>query len=135
MSLFDYYIMIDWSGAARRTGKRAVTIWIAHGRTDADTPYIESPSSRTEAVHSVRSVLQENLINGLRTLICFDFAYGYPVDFAAALEAAIGKSDPTLPWLLIWKYLSNTIIDDQETAASRKPSNRSNRFEVANDIN
>ena len=56
-------------------------------------------------------------------------------DFAGALEAAIGKSDRALPWLLIWKYLSNTIIDDQGTAASGKPSNRSNRFEVANDIN
>jgi hypothetical protein len=31
MRLFDFYIMVDWSGAARRRGRRSDTIWIAHG--------------------------------------------------------------------------------------------------------
>ena len=31
MSLFDFYIMVDWSGATRRRGMRADTIWIAYG--------------------------------------------------------------------------------------------------------
>jgi precorrin-8X/cobalt-precorrin-8 methylmutase len=70
-----------------------------------------------------------------RVLICFDFAYGYPVDFAAALQAATGKSDRDLPWLLVWQYLSEHIKDDEGTVPGAKPNNRSNRFEVANRIN
>jgi molybdopterin molybdotransferase len=67
-------------------------------------------------------------------LLCFDFAYGYPIDFAAALQVATGKSDRVLPWLMVWQYLSEQIKDDQGTAPGAKPSNRSNRFEVANQI-
>jgi ABC-type uncharacterized transport system substrate-binding protein len=31
MPLFDFYIMVDWSGGARRRAGRSDTIWIAHG--------------------------------------------------------------------------------------------------------
>jgi precorrin-8X/cobalt-precorrin-8 methylmutase len=40
-----------------------------------------------------------------------------------------------LPWLLVWQYLRNHIKDDEGTAPGAKPNNRSNRFEVANQIN
>lgn len=73
--------------------------------------------------------------SGRRVLVCFDFAYGYPVDFPAALQAATGKSDSDLPWLMVWQYLSEQIKDDERTLQGREPSNRSNRFEVANRIN
>jgi hypothetical protein len=33
MPLFDFYIMLDWSGAARRIGGRSDMIWIAQGDT------------------------------------------------------------------------------------------------------
>jgi hypothetical protein len=59
----------------------------------------------------------------------------FPVDFAVALQAATGKSDRDLPWLLVWQYLSEHIKDDEGTAPGAKPNNRSNRFEVANQIN
>ena len=49
MPLFDFYIMVDWSGGVRRRGKRADTIWIAHKPTIADAPLTDSPFSRTEA--------------------------------------------------------------------------------------
>ena len=55
------------------------------------------------------------------------------MDFAAALESATGKSD--VPWRLVWQYLTETVKDDMETLPNRGPSNRSNRFEVANLIN
>src|SRR5690348_11194056 len=35
MPLFDFYIMVDWSGGARRRCGRSDTIWIAHGRRTA----------------------------------------------------------------------------------------------------
>jgi hypothetical protein len=55
------------------------------------------------------------------------------MDFAAALESATGKSD--LPWRLVWQYLSEKVRDDMGTLPDRRPTNRSNRFEVANLIN
>jgi hypothetical protein len=103
MPLFDFYIMADWSGGARRRGGRSDTIWIAHGPAIADAPLTDSPFSRTEAVHLIHSLLVNGIESNLRVLVCFDFAYGYPVDFAAALQVATGKSDQDLPWLMVWK--------------------------------
>jgi hypothetical protein len=135
MSFFDFYIMVDWSGGARRRGGRSDTIWIAHGPTIADAPLTDSPFSRTEAIHLIHSLLVNEIESKRSVLLCFDFAYGYPVDFAAAFQAATGKSDLDLPWLMVWRYLSEQIRDDEGTALGAKPNNRSNRFEVANQIN
>jgi hypothetical protein len=57
------------------------------------------------------------------------------VDFAAALQVATGASDKDLPWIMVWHYLNQAIKDDEGTAPSGRPTNRSNRFEVANQIN
>lgn len=135
MPFFDFYIMVDWSGGARRRGGRSDTIWIAYGATIADAPLTDSPFSRTEAVRLIRSLLVNEIESNLRVLVCFDFAYGYPVDFGAALQAATGKPERDLPWSVVWQYLSEQIKDDEGTTPSAKPSNRSNRFEVANQIN
>ena len=43
--------------------------------------------------------------------------------------------DHTLPWLAVWEFLRSEIIDDEGTTSDRKPTNRSNRFEVANKVN
>jgi hypothetical protein len=50
MSLFDAYVMTDWSGGSRRRKNRQDAIWIAHGAGEDDSPQTESPSSRTEAI-------------------------------------------------------------------------------------
>ena len=135
MPLFDFYIMVDWSGGARRRSGRSDTIWIAHGRRTADTPLTDSPRSRTEAIELIEPVLERAIRSKQRVLLCFDFAYGYPVDFAPALQAATGKSDRDLPWITVWQYLSEHLKDDDGTTPGAKPSNRSNRFEVADRIN
>jgi hypothetical protein len=135
MALFDSYIMVDWSGGARRRGGRSDTIWIAHGPRTAETPLTHSPHSRTEAIRLIPSLVLKEIESQRRVLLCFDFAYGYPVDFAAALQAATGKSDRDLPWITVWQYLSEHLKDDEGTAPAAKPSNRSNRFEVADRIN
>ena len=57
----------------------------------------------------------------------FDFAYSYPVDFAAALQAETGMSDTDMPWLTVWQYLSEHIKDDEGMTPNTKPTNRSNR--------
>jgi molybdopterin molybdotransferase len=115
MPLFDFYIMVDWSGGARRRGGRADTIWIAFGPRTADAVSTVSPHSRTEAIQLVESILDKTVRSKQRALLCFDFAYGYPVDFAAALQAATGKSDRDLPWITIWQYLSEHLKDDEDT--------------------
>jgi hypothetical protein len=135
MPLFDFYIMVDWLGGSRRRGGRSDTIWIAHGPILADVPLTDSRFSRTEAIRLIHSLLLNEIESSRRVLVCFDFAYGYPVDFAAAHQAATGKSDRVLPWLMVWQYLSEQIKDDEGTAPGAKPSNRSNRFEAANRIN
>jgi hypothetical protein len=55
MPLFDFYIMVDWSGAARREGQRSDTIWIAYGPTTDDAPITDSPFTRTEAIQLIKS--------------------------------------------------------------------------------
>jgi hypothetical protein len=92
MSLFDFYIMVDWSGATRRRGMRADTIWIAYGGIESEDPQTVSPFSRTEAIHLVHSLIDEQSRKMLRVLLCLDFAYGFPRDFSAALQAATGQS-------------------------------------------
>ena len=79
MALFDFYIMVDWSGAARRRGRRSDTIWIAYGPTIDDAPITDSPFSRTEAIKLIKSLLLREIGANRRVLVCFDFAYGYPV--------------------------------------------------------
>jgi hypothetical protein len=59
MPLFGFYIMVDWSGGARRRRGRSDTIWIAHGPRTADTPHTNSPHSRTEAIHLIEPILEE----------------------------------------------------------------------------
>jgi precorrin-8X/cobalt-precorrin-8 methylmutase len=135
MPLFDFYIFVDWSGSSSRTGLRKDSIWIAFGATHDPAPKTLSPFSRTEATTFIRQLLGEQLSRGHRTLIGFDFAYGFPRDFAAALQAATAGSDESVPWMALWDFLRREIEDDQGTLADQKPSNRSNRFEVANRIN
>jgi len=54
---------------------------------------------------------------------------------ALPLQAATRKSDRDLPWATVWQYLSEEIKDDAGTVPGAKPTNRSNRFEVANRVN
>jgi precorrin-8X/cobalt-precorrin-8 methylmutase len=135
MPLFDLYIMVDWSGGSQRRGMRADAIWIAFGGIVDKSPKTISPFSRTEATQFVHGLLEEQVSDGHRTLLCFDFAYAFPRDFSAALQAATGGLDDIPPWLSIWQYLHDQIRDDDDSSSVRKPSNRSNRFEVANKIN
>jgi hypothetical protein len=127
MLLFDFYIMVDWSGAARRRGMRTDAIWVAYGGVEAENPTTVSPFSRTEAIQIVHSLLDDQLSKKLRVLVGFDFAYGYPRDFSVALQTATGKADATLPWLTVWRYLSDAIKDDEGTVPHRRPTNCSNR--------
>ena len=134
MPLFDAYIMVDWSGGDRRRAGRQDCIWIAHGPSTAGSPATVSPPSRTEAEQVIRAQLQSILkAKKGRVLLCADFGYGYPAGFASVLSRP--ASGASAPWRIVWQYLKTHIRDDLESKPGRKPTNRSNRFEVASAIN
>ncbi len=130
MAIFDSYIMVDWSGGSQRRGNRSDAIWIAHGVRGTSIPTTESPYSRTEAESRVRDILDAHLKQHLRVLLCFDFAYGYPGGFSAALPTALPPG-----WKRVWSFLHSAIQDDIGKTPNGKPTNRSNRFDVAETIN
>ncbi len=134
MPLFDCYVMVDWSGGDRRRAGKQDCIWIAHWPATTAAPITLSPPSRTEAEHIIRSQLQPVVAakNG-RVLLCADFGYGYPAGFASLLPKSV--SDKLPPWRIVWQYLREYVQDDLGTKPCRQPTNRSNRFEVANAIN
>lgn len=130
MAIFDYYVMVDWSGGGRRRGNMADAIWIAHGARNAPIPDTESPYSRTEAERRIRQIVSANLEEDPRVLLCCDFGYGYPGGFSAGLPAASGSG-----WKAVWNYLHAALRDDIGTTPGGIPTNRNNRFDVAEAIN
>src|SRR5262245_42257791 len=133
MSLFDAYVMVDWSGSDRRRGGRADCILIAHGLAAYAEPTTVSPPSRTEAAQLIRTQLESVTANKGRVLLCADFGYGYPAGFAALLANSVCDALP--PWRIVWQYLSKHLQDDLGAMPGRQPSNHSNRFQVASAIN
>ena len=126
--------MVDWSGSDRRRAGRADCIWIAHGRATTAEPSTVSPPSRTDAEQLIRAEIESIVAaNKGRVLLCADFGYGYPAGFASLL--ANPGSDGLPPWRIVWQYLSKHIQDDLGSKPGQQPTNRSNRFEVANAIN
>lgn len=117
-------MVIDWS-ASNRAARGADTIWIADG-TRARGPLhlcTENPPTREAAVEILRTLLLEHLQAEHRILVGFDFPYGYPAGFAAALGLPVSL----LPWRSTWEELAS-LIDD-------RPDNRNNRWAVAATLN
>jgi hypothetical protein len=118
--MFDRYVIVDWSASnSPKTGKDS--IWICD-LSSAGEFITSNPPTRGKAESAIRNLLHRAASLGERVLVCFDFPYGYPSGFAAALKL----SGP--PWRAIWDYLAAEIRDDEDT-------NRSNRFDVASAIN
>jgi precorrin-8X/cobalt-precorrin-8 methylmutase len=134
MPLFDAYVMVDWSGSDRRRADSQDCIWIAHGPAAAVAPTTVSPASRTEAEQIIRAQLQPIVAARKgRVLLCADFGYGYPAGFASLLPTSSSSELP--PWRVVWYYLGRHVQDDLGTKPGQRPTNRSNRFEMASTIN
>ena len=116
MTMFDGYIMVDWSATNKPTPLRESenAIWTAH--------WINNESNKPE-YHRTRVKAYNYLINLLdtidkasknkqRLLIGFDFAFGYPYDS----YDGFGCKD----WEKLWKLI-NTEINDSD-------KNENNRF-------
>ncbi|MEP3848256.1 MAG: gephyrin-like molybdotransferase Glp [Paracoccaceae bacterium] len=111
--------MMDWSGG-NDTGARPCkdAIWAAEARRGQ----VEKPiylRNRNLAEAWLQEAITAALSAGERLLIGFDFPFGYPKGFGAAVA---GSSDP----FALWDWVSDRIEDTPET---------NNRFDVAAEMN
>jgi hypothetical protein len=117
--LFDNYVMVDWSAAAKPT-TGADSIWIGVHRRDVRLQLrfeAHNPPTRAAALEQLNAILADFDKRGDRTLIGFDFPLGYPTGTAAALKFNFE------PWLAMHTFLAKEVKD--------KPDNSNNRFQVA----
>ena len=118
--MFDRVIVVDWSAANMPTSptNRANAVWI--GCHDAEGGAEWHHRTRATAEAQLVTLIDTVRAQGLRLLIGFDFAMGYPAGFAARLT---GKAQARA----VWAWLDSAITDG--------PDNRNNRFEIAARIN
>ena len=109
MTTFDRFAAVDWSGA-NSPQRGSDSIWIAATGHDST-----NPATRAEATQQLAVLIGNTLQAGERLMIGFDFAFGFPAGFAAAVGLR--------GWEGVWAHLHDTIEDSER--------NVSNRFEVA----
>jgi len=119
MSRFDSFAMVDWSGG-NDTGPRPRkdAIWagvVRRGAADA-TVYLRN---RGLAEDWLSALIEDELSAGRRLCLGFDFPFGYPGGFAAAVT---GQANP----LALWDWFEARIEDAPKA---------NNRFDIAGKIN
>ena len=120
----DAYLMVDWSASSRPvTGGDSVWYCLVVRTGDKHSVVaLENPATRHRAVAEINDILRGLARREQMALVGFDFPYGYPTGFAAAL----GLTD-TPQWLGVWREIASRIVD--------RDDNSNNRFEVAGDLN
>jgi len=119
MSGFETVLVVDWSGgrdSGTRPRKDAIWACLAR-REDTDAPVYLRNRALAEAWLAAR--IDAELSEGRRVLAGFDFPFGYPSGFAAALT---GRADP----LAVWDWVEQGLSDGPEG---------SDRFDLAGRIN
>jgi hypothetical protein len=116
MTLFDAYLFVDWSAENQPTGdtERTDAIWVGECVRGKQQKEQYHPT-RSRCLKALRLRLHQLSKRGLRVLVGFDFPYGYPSGFAAALSLGGGAAR----WEKIWSHLSSLIEDDTENASNR----------------
>ncbi|KIN70732.1 Molybdopterin biosynthesis protein MoeA [Sulfitobacter noctilucae] len=116
---FDTIVMVDWS-SGNDTGPRPRkdAIWAAVNRNGA----AEAPvylRNRLMAEEWLTALFDQERAAGRRVLAGFDFPFGYPKGFAAALT---GSADP----LTVWDWFEARVEDTPK---------HNNRFDLAGQVN
>ncbi|NRA30425.1 MAG: cobalamin biosynthesis protein CbiG [Parvularculaceae bacterium] len=117
--LFDGYMAVDWSAANQPT-KGKDSIWIAWAAPRTGDLEVANIPTRHAAMQLIEGRVREALAVGHRLLLGFDFAFGYPDGFAQTLTGKAG-------WQSVWQAWHDAVEDGED--------NRSNRFQVASDVN
>lgn len=121
--LFDAYVMVDWSAAARpATG--ADSIWIGVLKRNVRfqlTFSATNPATRSEAEAQIIALLEDFAKRNERALVGFDF----PLSFTRGTAEALKLAQPA--WDGLSKWVEREIKD--------KPDNSNNRFQTAAKMN
>lgn len=123
MTLFDGYLMVDWSARSTPSPRRPSpdAIWVGErnrGSVESET----YPRTRETATADVRERLVALVAAGRRVLVGVDVPYGYPAGLAAALGLRGAR-----PWRALWNHLGAAVRDAERNA--------NNRFAVASGLN
>src|SRR5215212_12192254 len=125
MTLFDAYVAVDWSAKSSPTPKDPSpdAVWFGERLAEDKSSQGFYAQTRWDCEDFLRTRLLEHRDAGRRVFLGFDFPYGYPAGFAAALCL----QGSTQPWRLVWNELKRLIEDDE--------NNANNRFIVAGGLN
>ena len=128
--LFDVYLAVDWSARSVPSPAKPVrdAIWVGEKMaTDLSDPTITGETywrTRATCFTHLQKRLQYHASKGRKVLVGFDFAFGYPEGYVAAL----GLDDRSQPaWRSLWHELTRLIEDQTDNA--------NNRFTVAAELN
>lgn len=122
-TLFDAYIIVDWSAAAKpATG--ANSIWIGVQTRGEQAVATFNPPTRLEARRKLLELAAEFIERGQRVLIGFDFALGYPSGTARALGLDV---EQVQPWRAMHDFLAAHVVERED--------NHNDRFALAADMN
>ena len=124
MPLFHTHVVVDWSARSKPSPKRKSkdAIWWAVARIAGDVD-VEKPAyarTRHAALEGLARLIGDELDDGRRVLVGFDFPFGYP---AGVAEHLTGRASA----LALWDWLAAEIED--------APDNGNNRYKVAAAIN
>lgn len=116
--LFDAYIMVDWSAAAKpATG--ANSIWIGVLAKDARLRFqfrAVNPETRLKARAFIADMVERLVRRGDKVLLGFDFSLGYPAGTAAAMR--LNTSD-TPPWRAMASHLASKVREREDNSNAR----------------
>ena len=117
---FDRVIVVDWSAANLPTSPTRLSnsVWI--GCHDAEGGAEWHHRTRAAAEAQLVTLIETSRGDGLRLLVGFDFAMGYPSGFARRLTGTPSAQ-------AVWHWLASKVSDAAD--------NRNNRFAVAAQIN
>ena len=124
-SLFDAYIMVDWSAASKPvTGANSIWIAVLWRRPDGDAKLeCLNLATRSQAQDEIQRRVAAFNSGGQRVVLGFDFALGYPAGTAATL----GLDQNVPPWRAMHTFLETHILDADD--------NTNNRFALAATMN
>ena len=120
-TLFDAYLMVDWSAnSSPKSG--ADSVWYCLLEPVDGRLMTTNPHTRHDASQEIREQLVDLVTRGRRTLVGFDFPYGFPRGTSSRLGFT---GEPA--WRVMWDELG-LLVEDRD-------DNRNNRFAVAADVN
>ncbi|MBM9593326.1 molybdopterin-binding protein [Roseitranquillus sediminis] len=120
MSRFDTILVVDWSARAvpSPAAPSPDSVWI--GCVEAQGMTSAYHRTRGEAEAALHERVDALVAADRRSLLCLDFAFGYPAPFAQRLTGHAHA-------FAVWDWLEAQIVDG--------PDNANNRYEVADAMN